>query len=137
VFIFSSSAQSGEVSGGISDAVTELVNRGLEGLGLAVRLTGLHIRKLAHFAEFALLGFLMIPALRTYTRRVAAHISWPLCFGLAVPVLDEGLQLLVPGRSGQLTDVLLDSSGSCAGILLGLVLLALTRKFWESLRIPG
>lgn len=34
---------------------------------------------------------------------------------------DEFHQLFVPGRSGQISDVLLDSAGVCFGVLLGML----------------
>jgi VanZ family protein len=37
---------------------------------------------------------------------------------VAVPSVDETIQLFVDGRSGQVTDVLIDCAGACTGVLL-------------------
>ena len=36
------------------------------------------IRKLAHFSEFALEGFLLMLCIRVYTKHFVRHMSWPL-----------------------------------------------------------
>ena len=90
-------------------------------------LTSHQIRKLAHFAEYTLLGFLAMLCLRVYTRRFVRHISWPLLFGLLVANTDETIQLLMAGRSSQLTDVWIDFSGVCAGLFVSLCLLLFLR----------
>lgn len=133
LFIFSNSAEVAEVSGGKSIVVTEFLNKVLVKLSIGVTLTEHHVRKFAHFAEYAMLGFFSMLTLRVYTRRYISHISWPLFLCIAVPVLDESLQLTVDGRSGQLTDVLIDFSGSLCGIMLGLFVLLLFRAWWDGL----
>ena len=73
------------------------------------------VRKAAHFAEFFLLGLLLwgdgyfLLGGRTLPMLAA---------GLAAAALDEGIQTAVPGRSGQLRDVLLDFAGVCAAFLV-------------------
>ena len=77
------------------------------------------LRKCAHFAEYAVLGALTAAALRT-----SAHFSWPraLLPGPFAALCDETIQLFVPGRSGQITDVWLDTAGYLTGALLTLLL---------------
>lgn len=129
LFIFSNSMEIAQVSGGKSALVTDWLNGGFEKLGTGFRLTEHLVRKLAHFAEYALLGFWMMLTLRVYTRRVLSHAAWPLFFGLLIPVLDEFLQTFIAGRSGQVRDVLIDFSGVCAGTLCAMFLLLLVRMF--------
>ena len=81
VFIFSNSMEVAQVSSAHSDEVLALVNPILAKVNLGP-LTSHQIRKLAHFAEYTLLGFLAMLCLRVYTRRFVRHISWPLLFGL-------------------------------------------------------
>ena len=126
VFIFSNSLQIAEASNARSAAVLSWANQLLKRLGLG-ELTIYQIRKLAHFAEYALLGFLSMLCLRVYTRRFVRHISWPLLFGLGTANLDETIQMMVAGRSSQLTDVWIDFSGVCAGLFLALCLLLFLR----------
>lgn len=81
------------------------------------------VRKTAHFTEYAILGFLL-------TGAVSPGIGWKSVFlsgsmGILYAASDEFHQRFVPGRSGQLSDVLLDSVGVCAGVFLGVLFLRL------------
>ncbi len=55
--------------------------------------------------------------LRVYTRHFFKHVSWPMLGGLLTALTDETIQLFVPGRSGQVTDVWIDFSGVLTGLL--------------------
>ncbi len=68
------------------------------------------LRKLAHAAEYAILGALLVRALRRW--------SWALALGVAYAVSDEIHQSFVPGRQGSPLDVLIDSVGVIAGVVL-------------------
>ena len=72
------------------------------------------VRKTAHASEYALLGMLLFGAM-TGTRRRRMCYAWlaAACYAAT----DEFHQLFVPGRSGQLTDVCIDSGGAVVGIL--------------------
>ena len=129
-FIFSNSMQIGVVSEGASGRVLRLVQRVLTRLGMpgiASRLTDHIVRKLAHFCEYLLEGFLLMLCLRVYTRHFVRHMSWPILGGLLTALTDETIQLFSPGRSSQVLDVWLDFMGVLAGLLVGLFLLALCR----------
>ena len=128
VFIFSNSMKIGEVSQGSSGRVLALLQGVLRRLGqpaLAQRLTDHIVRKLAHFCEYTLEGFLLMLCMRVYTRNCIWHISVPLLGGVLTALADETIQIYSPGRSSQVTDVWLDSAGVLAGILVALVLMAL------------
>lgn len=128
-FIFSNSLEASTVSSVKSQSVTGGLNQLLDWLRLDISLPDGLVRKLAHLAEFALLGLWLALSLTAATNRVLPHLSWPLLAGLLVPVLDETIQLHVPGRSSQVTDILIDFSGVLLGVLAGLLLHALYRKF--------
>ena len=133
VFIFSNSMQVAAVSEGASGRVLDFMQKVLRKLGMpgaANHLTMHIIRKLAHFSEYLLEGFLFMLCLRVYTRRFVRHISWPILGGLLTALTDETIQMFSDGRSSQLTDVWLDLSGAMAGILVGLFCLALCRMCW-------
>ena len=133
VFIFSNSMKIASVSTVSSGRVLTLLQAALRRLGhpaLAQRLTDHIVRKLAHFCEYALEGFLLTLCLRVYTRHFFVHISWPILGGLLTALTDETIQMFSDGRSSQLTDVWLDFSGVMAGILVGLFCLALCRMCW-------
>ena len=132
-FIFSNSMKIASVSTVSSSRVLTLLQAALRRLGhpaLAQRLTDHIVRKLAHFCEYALEGFLLTLCLRVYTRHFFVHISWPILGGLLTALTDETIQMFSDGRSSQLTDVWLDLSGAMAGILVGLFCLALCRMCW-------
>jgi VanZ family protein len=67
------------------------------------------LRKLAHVAEYAVLGALLARAVPELAAQWA---------GIAYAVADEVHQHFVPGRHGALLDVAIDASGVLAGILL-------------------
>lgn len=125
-FIFQNSLQIAQVSSERSEQVRQVLNRaaGVVGLGPF----SLHtVRKMAHFTEFALLGFWFMLCLRVYTRHFVKHVSWPLFVGLLVAVLDETVQLYVPGRASSVRDVLIDFGGVLCGLFAALLILMFCR----------
>ena len=125
-FIFSNSMAVATVSSGASGRVLHLMQAVLRRLGhpaLAERLTMHIVRKLAHFCEYALEGFLLMLCMRVYSRHPLRHITVPMLGGVLTALTDETIQLFSDGRSGQVTDVWLDSAGVLAGILVAIVLL--------------
>lgn len=130
VFIFSNSMQASAGSNAASGRVLTLVQAALTRLGLpelAAAVSMHPIRKLAHFCEFALEGFLLMLCLRVYTRHFVRHLAWPALAGLLTALTDETIQRYIPGRSSQVTDVWLDFAGVLTGLLAGLLLLAVCR----------
>jgi VanZ family protein len=75
------------------------------------------VRKTAHFTIYLILGVLSILLADCYKERKKA-IIYALIFCLCYAISDEIHQLFVPGRSGEIKDVLLDFSGSVLGVLL-------------------
>lgn len=69
------------------------------------------VRKGAHVTEYAILGGLLTWALR-------GKSWWALLIGLGYAATDEFHQLFVPGRSGQVSDVLIDAIGVGVGVLV-------------------
>ena len=125
-FIFSNSMAVATVSTGSSGRVLawmRIILRRLGHPGLAEHLTMHIVRKLAHFCEYTLEGFLLMLCMRVYTRRYVRHISVPMLGGVLTAMADETIQIYSPGRSSQVTDVWLDSAGVLAGILVAIVLL--------------
>lgn len=103
-------AESSEMSGSVLDFLTRIP--------ILHALTDHIVRKCAHFIEFFLLGGLLTASLRPERVAVRGAAALPLFFGLFVPLVDETIQLFVPGRSGQVSDVMLDFSGALCGVLL-------------------
>lgn len=133
-FIFSNSMAVAQVSSASSGRVLTLLQGALRRLGhpaLAQRLTQHVVRKMAHFCEYLLEGFLLMLCMRVYSRHPLGHITVPMLGGVLTALTDETIQLYSPGRSSQVTDVWLDSVGVLAGILAALVLMALCRLLFH------
>lgn len=131
VFIFSNSMKTGTVSSGVSGRVLGQVKTALRGMGLdwvADHITEYFLRKMGHFSEFMLEGFLLTLCVRVYTRRYLRYLSWPLLGGVLTGLADETLQLFVPDRSSQVTDVWIDFSGVAAGLLFAVILIWLCTR---------
>ncbi len=125
--IFSFSAESSEESGdrseGVTQTVVSIVVNDYDKLPLAEQQAKIHefhpiIRKLAHFSEFALLGFLT-GALLLALGKGRYWLSWaiPAAFCLLYAISDEVHQIFTD-RGPAVTDVLIDFSGSLTGLLL-------------------
>ena len=86
------------------------------------------IRSFAHFSCFGILGILTAAAVRSHHVREyrCLWIPFILCVGYAIT--DEIHQWFVPGRSMQLSDVLVDSSGAAFGILAVALIVLVVRN---------
>nr|WP_317401972.1 VanZ family protein [uncultured Gemmiger sp.] len=126
VFIFRNSLQAGALSSARSHEVMRIMNNLLGKVGLGP-LSEHTVRKLAHFAEFTLEGFLLMLCLRVYTAHFVRHVSWPLLGGMATALTDETIQKFIPGRTSQVTDVWIDMSGVVCGLFVALILLLIVR----------
>lgn len=77
------------------------------------------VRKFAHFSIYALLGFFTVGFLNTYNNLKCFKSGiFSQIFVTFYAVTDEFHQLFSPDRSGQLSDVLLDSVGGMVGIII-------------------
>ena len=133
-FIFSNSMKIASVSSVSSGRVLQLLQAVLRRLGmpgLAQRLTMHLVRKLAHFCEYLLEGFLLMLCMRVYSRHPLRHITVPMLAGVLTALTDETIQLFSEGRSSQVADVWLDSAGVLAGILAALLLMGLWRLLFH------
>ncbi len=74
-------------------------------------------RKAAHIGEFAILAILLVRAL-THRAPLVPALGASVALSVAYAVTDEIHHLFVPGRSGSLSDVLIDGVGVFLGILL-------------------
>lgn len=127
-FIWGNSCLSREASGAQSGRVTAFLRSILDTDGSIPVETFHHfVRKMAHFAEFALLGMLMGGLFRRIGLQTGQKLrSLPVLLVLLVAVVDEYIQFFAD-RGSAVTDVVLDFSGGLFG--LGLVaLLAFLRK---------
>lgn len=126
LFIFHNSLETSSISSARSHEVMQKINAILAHLNIGP-LSEHVVRKLAHFSEFTLEGFLLMLCLRVYTRRFVRHVSWPMLGGMATALLDETIQLYVPGRTSSVRDVWIDFGGVIAGLFVALLLLLIVR----------
>lgn len=121
--------QSGSISGKIARPITDSLaqRQGLTGQAYwkLYAQVDFAVRKTAHFLEYTLLGMLLTLLLDSYCARWH-WLSWAGCTLYAAT--DEIHQLFVAGRTGKWQDVLLDSSGALAGLLLAMLMLWLIRR---------
>ncbi len=123
VMIFVLSAQGGEESGATSEGFTAFV-MGIFGINkdntapeMLVKIEGV-IRTLAHFSEYAALGFLCTLFWLTYSLKRGRVLCYAVSFSALYAVTDEIHQIFVPGRAAQFADFLVDTSGALCGSLL-------------------
>lgn len=111
IFLFSS--QDGGESSGFSRKFVEFFVKDPE----MVDKIEPYVRKLAHFSEYGLGGVLFISLFSTYEWTDRRKITTSILIGVWYAIMDEIHQLMVPGRSGALKDVYIDSLGITTGVI--------------------
>ncbi len=136
-FIFFMSAkpaqQSSQVSGQFIRSVAAIVTPDFSALSEDEQDTVVEsfqhvVRKGAHFSIYLLLGVLCLLAMQTHQVKTGVKIGVSLGICLLYAASDELHQLFIDGRSGQVSDVLLDFCGSTVGVLLTAGLVILIRR---------
>lgn len=137
VFIFMLSQQSAtvssETSGNIIKKIAELVNRDFNTFSPSEKHDIIAswqsvVRKAAHFSEYAVLGFLVVNALRTYNLKKALRCLLPPLVCFLYSVSDEIHQIFVPGRSCELQDIITDTLGGIVGTAVFLFAWRIVRR---------
>lgn len=123
--IFGFSSQDGQESGNLSSKITRFMIERLmiQNRELILKRAESVIRKIAHFLIYALVGFLLMALMSTYSVKENKRILISLGVGILYATSDEIHQAFVPGRSPQITDVVLDSIGVLVGIILFLIII--------------
>lgn len=126
---FIHSSMPADLSSEESESVMGVLQYILNFLGFSAELTDHIVRKTAHFAEYTAIGMLLVSCAYSFSRtKPYRYYSQILFAGLATAVIDETIQLNVAGRSGQITDVLLDFSGVITGAVFMLLVYMIYRK---------
>lgn len=139
VMIYCFSAQTGAESGAMSGKITtwvlnlvvpnfeDFAPEEQESIRYAV---GFAIRKLAHFSEYALLGFALILHIMQLQKKIYVRLPglWAWGVGTIYAASDEFHQGFVAGRGPSIRDVMIDSAGVIAGVLLLCVVLQRVSK---------
>ena len=134
--IWNFSAQTAAVSGDLSDRLLwRILNRTSPAFAAAdtlvqdgaVELLSFFERKAAHMFLYFVLVLLLLLALRCLRRRLWTRGGWAAGLCLLLAALDEYHQTLVPGRAGQLRDVVIDMTGALLALGLTALILWLRR----------
>lgn len=132
--IFGFSSQNSEESTGVSMRVSETIinfTRKSESADIKYKLAKSIepiIRKLAHFSVYTLVGFLIMSLVSTYKLALKKRIIISMVSGFLYACSDEIHQLFVSGRSGEIRDILIDTSGVLLGTLISLGIISLLKK---------
>lgn len=116
LFIFHNSMYPIVQSDQQSGVVLRALNRFFTANGFHVILTQFEVRKLAHFIEYLIFGFLLTVTILRIRKNRNGFFFFELFFFLAFPVVDETIQLRYPGRGSSVRDVLIDFAGCVIGM---------------------
>lgn len=117
--IFAQSAKNGEQSSDDSNKVVEFIENIAERIDPDIRVSSFAVRKLAHFSEYLLLGFLAALFMGIADGRRLYIGAW--IYAVSVAFCDEfAIQRFSEGRAPQFTDVLIDSAGALVGVLFAI-----------------
>lgn len=131
IFWFSSqnSTQSSGTSQKVIKAVLKIVsNVEQEQENIIVEQMQHIVRKMAHFSIYMIGGILLINLVSTYTAKKAWMYAW--LIGTMYAITDEIHQYFVPGRSCEIRDVVIDSSG----VIIGIVMVVLIKYILTKLK---
>ena len=117
-FIWDNSLQNGGSSDGFSLIFAEKLAPLAHNLGFHGNIWALNriVRKLAHLTEFTILGGVLYTILRRYI--TYGTVIKTIGLGMLIASLDEFIQRFSPGRSSQISDILIDTVGVVIGILV-------------------
>lgn len=120
--IFFLSHQPGSESGELSSVITEKIIAAAEQIspafGDSVETLHTLVRKSAHFIAYQLLGILTLNALHRSGATGFRSYAYAFWIAAGYAMSDEFHQLFIPGRSGEIRDVGIDSAGAATGLLL-------------------
>ncbi|UOE96563.1 VanZ family protein [Alkalihalobacillus sp. LMS39] len=108
--------ESAELSTGIMQIIKQAVVGVIPQLPFDESVLHFLIRKGAHFFAYMILGILVYHALTKSNIVGVKRFSFTLMICVVYAITDEVHQLFIPGRSGEVTDVLIDSAGALVGI---------------------
>lgn len=135
--IFNFSNQDSEKSGSTSQKVTEAITKDVKSIqklnkeekAKVIDKIEDVIRKIAHFSLYALVGFLLMALFSTYNINEKNKIISTIIIGAIYAISDEFHQSFISGRSGQVSDVFLDTLGVTVGGLFILLIIKTVKKF--------
>jgi len=106
--------ESNGMSMGITEGIVDVVEKVVPGVDIELGEFNHFVRKSAHFFSYLVLGVLVTNGLKR--SEIKGYFGLAVVICVLYAVIDEIHQIYVPGRSGQITDVVLDSAGALVGI---------------------
>ena len=107
-----------------SDISEELLEQRVEQLQFVVR-------KLAHFTLYTIGGILITIMFFQYKDKIKHTKAMSIILGMIYAISDEIHQLCIPGRSGEIRDVIIDTSG----VILGVIVISFLVYIKEKLKL--
>ncbi|AGA70570.1 putative integral membrane protein [Desulfitobacterium dichloroeliminans LMG P-21439] len=107
--------QSDELSQGIAEKLFSVIAKAFPWLSGEYIQANFIVRKSAHFLSYLMMGLLTMNALRRSGVKGLRLVAIAIVICVLYAISDEVHQLFVPGRSGQIKDVLIDSGGAIVG----------------------
>ena len=101
-----------------SSARSDEIVRTIQSIGVSTPadLLTFLVRKAAHISAYFVLGILLFNLLKDYGLSVKKMIFACIAIAMLYACTDELHQMFVPGRSGEVRDVLIDTAGAAAGV---------------------
>ncbi|KEH99104.1 VanZ family protein [Clostridium massiliodielmoense] len=128
IIIFDFSKDPATISDEKSGFVIEvLTNSGVDINGMFGKMSNFIIRKMGHFTEYFVLCILLIFALACKFKIKKTYIA-AISITFLYACSDEFHQLFVPGRSGKIMDVLIDTTGGLVAIVIYKIVLSISNK---------
>jgi VanZ family protein len=107
---------SGAQSGLIVNFVSSILN--VFNISIDQNTLSLVIRKLAHFIQFFILGFLWFMTFNTPKRMMSVIVFIAVIICYMTAVIDESIQIFSEGRQFSVIDIFIDQLGATLSILL-------------------
>ncbi len=110
--------ESNSLSRGVTEVIVETVEKIDPDIDIDIRSFNHILRKNAHFFSYLILAILVANALKSSGLNGYRLMALAILICVIYAISDEFHQLFVPGRGGQIKDVIIDSVGALVGILI-------------------
>lgn len=128
IIVFWFSSQIGDdsqvTSGNTIRKIITFINNDIDKLKLEEIIETLQpfTRKLAHFTLYTLGGILIFNMFSSFKLKNKEKIYFSILSGAVYAITDEVHQLFVPGRSGMIKDVFIDTLGIITGVIVCIII---------------
>lgn len=129
IIIFSFSSQTGSESSSLSGQIVLWIQNNLH-----ISIPEIVIRKGAHMSEYAVLTLTFIYGFYKSEFACSRIFIYSLLSTFLYACTDEAHQLLVGGRAGQFTDVLIDTSGGLIAVIFVYIIYNFIKKRKSAIR---